>query len=505
MKFSCLHKRAATLIAIQAACLLVGIWLHGLILSAAIEWSCEQQARTELSGYLDRLTQAAGAAALKLERSPASDELAETFAAVAHRGDLQWLLVDPGWRPITASDDAPVAAEQGATLSWEPVIAGIDEPADSIRQHGLLHLALGAYPAVAAPLGDGRLRVVVLHRSHVLAPASAVRRHLPAIGAVSVAWIVMLQAAVGYLLLKRIGSDHDKVTSQSAHDINRQAQDIARTRDAIIFGLAKLAESRDRDTGQHLERIARYSTRLASALQSDWRYRQQVTPEFVHLIGTSSALHDIGKVGLPDSVLLKRGPLTESERRAMQRHTSLGAACLSDIDRRLGDSSFLVMARQIALCHHEQWDGSGYPNGLSGENIPLAARIVGLVDVYDALASVRPYKTAVPHNECVEYIRTRAGTHFDPSLVEVFLKIEGQFQKIAAARVQPSTGANPAAGHDERAAATPPSDSAPSDLIASDSSPSDSTPRAAVCEELNLTLEPAPETTRSEPSAPFTN
>ena len=206
---------------------------------------------------------------------------------------------------------------------------------------------------------------------------------------------------------------------------------LLRTRNAVIFGLAKLAESRDTDTGNHLERIAVYSTRLASALRRNPRYRRQITPQFVKLIGISASLHDIGKLGIADLVLLKPAKFEEHERLTMQHHAIMGGKCLQDIESRLGKSNFLQMAREIAFGHHERWDGAGYPMGLGGEEIPLPARIVALADVYDALATKRVYKEAVPHRECVKIIKDGAGTHFDPAVVAAFLEIESEFRDIA--------------------------------------------------------------------------
>jgi HD-GYP domain-containing protein (c-di-GMP phosphodiesterase class II) len=199
----------------------------------------------------------------------------------------------------------------------------------------------------------------------------------------------------------------------------------------MIFGLAKLTESRDPDTGNHLERIARYSTRLAEALRRRPGYAERISPAFVRLIGISSALHDIGKVGISDSILLKPGTLDPEERSAMERHAVIGGQCLREIELKLGSSNYLEMAREIAFHHHERWDGKGYPDGLQGKEIPLAARIVAIADVYDALSTRRVYKEAFPHQECVEIISEQAGGQFDPALVEVFLRIQEEYEEIA--------------------------------------------------------------------------
>ena len=212
-------------------------------------------------------------------------------------------------------------------------------------------------------------------------------------------WITALQAAVAYLVLTRAQDQNLREKTRAARVSLQRYSDLLRTRDAVIFGLAKLAESRDPDTGNHLERIAVYSTRLATALRRNPRYRRQLTPAFVKLIGISSALHDIGKVGIEDSILLKPGQFEEQERLVMQMHAAIGGKCIREIESQLGRSNFLQMAREIAFCHHERWDGSGYPKGLAGEEIPLAARIVAVADVYDALATKRVYKAGLSARE----------------------------------------------------------------------------------------------------------
>ena len=166
-------------------------------------------------------------------------------------------------------------------------------------------------------------------------------------------------------------------------------------------------------------------------MRQDPRYRGQVTSAFIKLIGISSALHDIGKVGVSDSILLKPGKLGRQEWPKMQLHAAIGGRCIREIESRLGRSNFLQMAREIAFGHHEHWDGTGYPKGLAGEEIPLAARIVAIVDVYDALSTKRIYKEAIPHEKCVDMIREGAGLHFDPYLVQIFLKLEPEFRQIA--------------------------------------------------------------------------
>ena len=251
------------------------------------------------------------------------------------------------------------------------------------------------------------------------------------IDAITFAWTNGLLGMVVYLVVTRVHDEIARRGDKPAVEALRRTNDLLRTQDAVIFGLAKLADSRDSETGGHLERIALYSSALATALRRRGTYRDVVTPTFVECLTTGSALHDIGKVGIEDAILRKPGPLTTEERRRMQEHTRIGEECLREIERRLGSSNFLRTAREIAAAHHERWDGGGYPAGLKENEIPLAARIIAIADAYDALATKRVYKEAVPHAECVEIIRRDAGRHFDPLLVEAFLEIAPLYENIA--------------------------------------------------------------------------
>lgn len=202
------------------------------------------------------------------------------------------------------------------------------------------------------------------------------------------------------------------------------------TRDVAIFAMAKLAESRDPETGAHLERVRNYCRVLTQHLASVDKYREQVDAEYVRLIYQTSPLHDIGKVGIPDSVLLKPGRLSEREFEVMKTHTTLGAQTLDAALRQFPGVKFLQMARDIAATHHERFDGTGYPGRLKGDEIPLCGRIVALADVYDALTSKRVYKDAFTHDVARSIIVNDAGSHFDPDLVEAFLRNEEQFLAI---------------------------------------------------------------------------
>ena len=202
------------------------------------------------------------------------------------------------------------------------------------------------------------------------------------------------------------------------------------TRDVAIFAMARLAESRDPETGAHLERIRHYSRLLARHLSEQGKFRDQIDAEYIRLVYLTSPLHDIGKVGIPDNVLLKPGRLTPAEFEIMKTHTSIGAETLEATVRQYPAVGFLTMARDIALTHHERFDGSGYPRGLEGYDIPLAGRIVALADVYDALTSKRVYKEAFPHNTTRSMILDERGKHFDPDVVDAFVATEEEFLAI---------------------------------------------------------------------------
>ncbi|HYO25511.1 MAG TPA: HD domain-containing phosphohydrolase, partial [Lacipirellulaceae bacterium] len=231
------------------------------------------------------------------------------------------------------------------------------------------------------------------------------------------------------------------LNSSLAREVDQRTQSLIRTRNAVVFGLAKLSESKDKDTEGHLERLRSYVTFLASAMAKN---NSEITHHYVANLAVASALHDIGKVGVPDAVLLKLGRLNPSERRAMQMHAELGGECLSAIQRQLGDDDFLQLGKQVALAHHEQWDGSGYPYGLQGKEIPLAARIVALADVYDALTSHRPYRPALSHAEAREWIVSQYGTQFDPEVVEAFVAREADFARISHTAPQSPGAHSPA-------------------------------------------------------------
>ncbi len=203
------------------------------------------------------------------------------------------------------------------------------------------------------------------------------------------------------------------------------------SRDMVIFAMARLVESRSPETGAHLERIREYCRILGNELSQWDKFSNEVDGEYVELLYLTSPLHDIGKVGIPDHVLLKPGKLTPEEFEIMKEHALIGGKTLAAAARAYPEVQMLSMACEIALTHHEHYDGTGYPHGLSGEDIPLCGRITALADVYDALTSKRVYKDIVSHEAARKIILEGRGTHFDPDIVEAFLRREKEFIGVA--------------------------------------------------------------------------
>jgi len=205
-------------------------------------------------------------------------------------------------------------------------------------------------------------------------------------------------------------------------------EEAVRAKDAIIFAMASLAEVRDNETGNHIHRTQHYVRALAEAAQPF--FPEQLDETTIELIFKSAPLHDIGKVGVPDKILLKPGKLDAEEIQVMRGHPELGRRAIDAAEKRLGASTFLAIAKEIAHTHHERWDGTGYPLGLAGADIPLPGRLMAIADVYDALVSKRVYKDAMPHEDAVALIKSESGRHFDPKLVAVFSQVAPLFDAI---------------------------------------------------------------------------
>ena len=215
-------------------------------------------------------------------------------------------------------------------------------------------------------------------------------------------------------------------------EVLKRTREVQMIQDVTIVAMASLAETRDNETGNHIRRTQNYVRVLAKQMQTHPRFRDVLTDETIELLYKSAPLHDIGKVGIPDRILLKPGKLTPEEFEIMKTHTTLGRDAILAAEARLDVSnSFLSLAREIAYSHQEKWDGSGYPEGLSGDDIPVSARLMAVADVYDALISRRVYKAPLSHDDAVAVIVEGSGAHFDPDLVAGFVELESEFRAIA--------------------------------------------------------------------------
>jgi len=211
----------------------------------------------------------------------------------------------------------------------------------------------------------------------------------------------------------------------------QRTRELALAQEAIIESMASLAETRDPETGGHIKRTQNYVRLLARTLRESPKHRALLDDETVDLLYKSAPLHDIGKVGVPDCILLKPGKLSETEFEKMKKHAVIGRNAIRATERKLGNKSFLRLAHDIAYTHHEKWNGTGYPQGLRGEEIPLCGRLMALADTYDALISQRVYKPPLTHEEAIRIIVKDKGTHFDPDIVDAFLTVSEEFRNIA--------------------------------------------------------------------------
>jgi putative two-component system response regulator len=216
------------------------------------------------------------------------------------------------------------------------------------------------------------------------------------------------------------------------HLVVERTEQLERTKDAVVYSMGALAEARDEETGNHILRTREYVKVLGNALARHARYCHVLNERTINLISRAAPLHDIGKVGVPDRVLLKRGILNADERRLMGQHVIYGRDAIISAEKQIGATNFTAVAKEIAYGHHEKWDGSGYPLGLVREEIPLSARMMAVADVYDALVSRRYYKAPMSHADAKTQIVHERGSHFDPELVDAFVECSETFHEIAA-------------------------------------------------------------------------
>ena len=209
--------------------------------------------------------------------------------------------------------------------------------------------------------------------------------------------------------------------------INQSLQAVRRVHNATINVIANMVENRDEVTGRHIDRTQKYVTILVNELIRSGIYADEMSGWHLDVLLPSAQLHDVGKITISDVILNKPGKLTPEEFDVIKRHTIEGERIIDEMIKKAEEDGFLIHAKRFAGCHHEKWNGKGYPKGICGENIPLEGRIMAVADVYDALVSERPYKGPFPHEQAVDIIRKESGIHFDPSLVEAFLKVERDF------------------------------------------------------------------------------
>ena len=244
----------------------------------------------------------------------------------------------------------------------------------------------------------------------------------------------LVQARVKtHLALKEVADFLKDKNAYLEEEVRRRTAEVTAIQDVTIHALASLAETRDTDTGNHIRRTKHFVRLLAEKVRRHPRFAAELDDDaMIDILFKSAPLHDIGKVGVPDRILLKPGRFEPEEFAIMKGHTTLGHRSLAHAEAELGfEMPFLKHAKEIALYHQEKWDGSGYPEGLAGEAIPLSARLMAVADVYDALISRRVYKAAMPHAKAVEIIREGRGQHFDPDLVDAFLELQEEFQEVA--------------------------------------------------------------------------
>ncbi|MFP4644943.1 MAG: HD-GYP domain-containing protein [Spirochaetales bacterium] len=312
---------------------------------------------------------------------------------------LQAMLAKHGYRNVVAIEDPRNVIDEYRRERTDLILLDLEMPHmdgfEVIRQLGLLHDPILPPVVVMTAQPQHDLRIEALNggaRDYITKPFN----------------MDELRARVRNML--EIQQAHKAVYAQKEMldgQVRETTSELLRTRLQIVQRLARAAEYRDNETGRHILRVSHTAVRMAEELGGD--------REYLRMMLHASPLHDVGKIGVPDAILLKPGALTANEWNVMRRHTTMGAEILDG-----DDSDLLILAREIALTHHERWDGSGYPQGLVGESIPVSGRIVSVVDVFDALTSKRPYKKAWSFDRAAQLVRDSAGTQFDPDIVNVF-------------------------------------------------------------------------------------
>ena len=243
---------------------------------------------------------------------------------------------------------------------------------------------------------------------------------------------ILLARVNTHLALKATADFLRDKSAYLEREVALRTLEVQAIQDVTIMAMTSLAETRDNETGNHIRRTQLYVKALAERLRNHPRFEAVLNERMIELLYKSAPLHDIGKIGIPDSILLKPGKLTVEEFEVMKTHTTLGRKAIEDAERRLGMRvAFLSVSKEIAYSHQEKWDGSGYPQGLAGDQIPVSARLMAVADVYDALINKRVYKAAFSHDQTCSTIVKGKGTHFDPDMVDTFVSIAEDFRSIA--------------------------------------------------------------------------
>ena len=328
-----------------------------------------------------------------------------------------------------------VQPDQSVALRFEQQLA---------TQEHVVTVTSRAFEAIEL-LRGGRFGMLIIDQALTDLDATDLARIARKMGLAQYLYIMVLverhdQRSLNALLAA--GADDYMLKPADAVELSLRVRNAERivsidTRDDAIIAMAKLAESRDATTGRHVERVRLYARELAQAVWEMGFYFGQIDSTFVDLIYRTAALHDLGKVAIPDAILNKPGKLTADEFTAMQKHTLIGASTLASVITDHARCQFMQMGEAIALSHHERWDGLGYPLGIAGEAIPLAARIVSVADVYDALTSQRTYKPAYSHDQAMRLLIDTAGTQFDPLVIEAAAAIEASLNRIRASEADP--------------------------------------------------------------------
>lgn len=417
---------------LQAALLLTcvwlwAVWMNGQLISALRDQAIEQS-RREVQHLAEMCVQF-GEQVGEIG-SPAWRRAQQVFDAHGASSHQSVVLIDRGRERIICASGlgASLRSRNGLPVDGRYVRAG--------NRRRWASIVRGSATVGCRVANTGLDVVRYQDRTAFALEAQRILVPLRALGIVAAIFIALCSGVMLSSVAKRYEQKIENVNQELDELVAERMREFNRTRDAIIYGLARLAESRDTDTGQHLDRIQHYSSALARKLGET---RSFIDDDYVTKLRLASTLHDIGKVGIPDEILLKPGKLTDNERRIMQQHAVIGSQCLREIRERLGQDEFLDMAHNIAAGHHERWDGKGYPAGRVGEQTPLEARIVAVADVYDALRSKRVYKDAMSHEDALAVICQGSGTQFDPDVIEAFRACSVDFEQFSqsAANAEP--------------------------------------------------------------------